>query len=177
MRRCKKIIVVDAGADPTCQFEDLGNAIRKIQIDLGIPIEFPPELKMRAGAKTSNSYCAVAKIRYECVDKGAKDGHLVYIKASLTGAEPADILQYAKTHGTFPHETTGNQFFNECQFESYRHLGSFAVETIEKFVSPPSRRMRWLAHAGDNQPRNTMEHFKEAAERYWQSVPSNGTKG
>ena len=34
------------------------------------------------------------------------------------------------THPTFPHETTANQFFNESQFESYRHLGSFEVETI-----------------------------------------------
>jgi hypothetical protein len=48
----------------------------------------------------------------------------------MTGAEPPDIRQYAMTHSTFPHETTANQFFNESQFESYRHLGSFEVETI-----------------------------------------------
>jgi len=40
MRRCHRIIVVDGGADPKFEFEDLGNAVRKIRIDLGIQIEF-----------------------------------------------------------------------------------------------------------------------------------------
>ena len=39
-RRCRFIIVVDAGCDPKFEFEDLGNAVRKIFIDLGIRIEF-----------------------------------------------------------------------------------------------------------------------------------------
>ncbi len=139
MRRCKRIVVVDAGADPEFQFEDLGNAIRKIFIDLGVPIRFPDEMKMKAGMQTANSYCAVAKIDYGCVDSappGLKpsdlEGYLVYLKAGLTGQEPVDILQYAMTHKTFPHETTANQFFNEAQFESYRHLGSFVVECVGK---------------------------------------------
>ena len=36
---CHCILVVDAGCDPHATFEDLGNAIRKIRIDLGIDIE------------------------------------------------------------------------------------------------------------------------------------------
>ena len=32
-RRCRHIVVVDAGADPDADFEDLGNAVRKIRID------------------------------------------------------------------------------------------------------------------------------------------------
>ena len=39
-RRCHTIVVSDAGADPTCTLEDLGNSIRKISIDLGVTIEF-----------------------------------------------------------------------------------------------------------------------------------------
>src|SRR5205807_2018364 len=34
LRRCMTIVVVDAGADPEYQFEDLANAIRKIRVDL-----------------------------------------------------------------------------------------------------------------------------------------------
>ena len=41
LRRCRSIVVVDGDADSDFQFEDLGNAIRKIEIDLGIPITFP----------------------------------------------------------------------------------------------------------------------------------------
>ena len=71
LRRCHNIVVVDAGADPDCQFEDLGNALRKIQIDLGIPIRFNDGIKMKAGAKPDNRYCAVATIDYGCVDDDA----------------------------------------------------------------------------------------------------------
>jgi hypothetical protein len=39
-RRCKLIVVSDAGCDPEYAFEDLGNAVRKIAIDLGVPIRF-----------------------------------------------------------------------------------------------------------------------------------------
>ena len=39
-RRCKFIIVSDAGCDPDFAFEDLGNAVRKIAIDLGVTITF-----------------------------------------------------------------------------------------------------------------------------------------
>ena len=37
--RCRYIIVCDADADPKFEFEDIGNAIRKIRIDFGIDIE------------------------------------------------------------------------------------------------------------------------------------------
>jgi hypothetical protein len=146
LRRVKWIIVVDAGADPKFQFEDLGNAVRKIQIDLGVPIDFEGkpdmveagDLKMVKGMDLNNRYCAVARIGYHCVDTVPAgmpldhfDGYLVYIKASLTGREPVDVIQYAKTHKDFPHESTANQFFNEPQFESYRKLGSFILKTIE----------------------------------------------
>ena len=146
LRRVKRIVVVDAGADPECQFEDLGNAVRKIQIDLGVPIDFEGrpdmieagDLKMIKGMDLNNRYCAVARIGYHCVDTVTAnmsvdefDGYLVYIKASLTGREPMDVIQYAKTHKDFPHESTANQFFTEPQFESYRKLGSFILKTIE----------------------------------------------
>jgi hypothetical protein len=39
-RRCRFIVVIDAGCDPDFAFEDLGNAVRKIYIDLGIRITF-----------------------------------------------------------------------------------------------------------------------------------------
>jgi hypothetical protein len=50
-------------------------------------------------------------------------GTLLDIKASLTGDEPADVLNYARAHTRFPHQSTIDQFFTESQFESYRILG------------------------------------------------------
>ena len=62
---------------------------------------------------------AVGAIRYPSGPAGV----LIYLKSSLTGREPTDVLQYRAHHTEFPHESTGDQWFSESQFESYRALG------------------------------------------------------
>lgn len=135
MRRCHSIIVVDADADGDYQFEDLGNAIRTIEIDFGIPITFSKygkNVPMQKGIKDTNLYCLEGEIGYQCVDPGQPNGRLLYIKPVLNGSEPPDIRSYRASHEAFPHEPTTNQFFKESQFESYRHLGSWVMETITR---------------------------------------------
>ncbi len=123
-RRCALIIVCDAEADDTYCFGGLGNAIRKCRIDLGIDIDLDvSEIKPKKDEKPSKKHFAVGTIHYENVDLNAPTGKIIYFKASLTGDEPADVNNYAKTHGTFPHESTVDQWFTETQFESYRLLG------------------------------------------------------
>jgi len=130
-RRCRYIIACDAGCDPSYGFEDLGNAIRKCKIDLGIGIEIDPrEIRPDPQSGHSGGHCAVGRIHYGMVDKGARPGYLLYVKASLTGGEPADILQYASQHAAFPHETTNDQWYSESQFESYRRLGHHAMGAV-----------------------------------------------
>jgi hypothetical protein len=178
MRRCKLIIVSDAGADPKCQFEDLGNAIRKIQIDLGVPIVFPDGMKMKAGSDPSNKYCAVGRIEYRWTDNpgpGQKpedlDGYLVYIKPALNGTEDMDVQQYANVHPTFPHEATANQFFDEPQFESYRKLGYHEVRTITK---PPKVAARTVTARTSKPTTGTITDFFEHAKVYADGNPPSG---
>lgn len=157
LRRCRYIVACDCGQDAELQFQDLGNAISKIRIDLGVPIEFcslpmraRPDLRGRSydpAAKPEFPYYALARIRYSCVDALPEagpstaaaadqvDGWLLYIKPSLNGTEPADVFHYAKTHPTFPHESTGNQLYSEAQFESYRALASHVVDALP--AAPP----------------------------------------
>ncbi|OYT22705.1 MAG: hypothetical protein CCU27_13095, partial [Nitrospira sp. UW-LDO-02] len=124
LRRCHCILVVDAGCDPQLNFEDLGNAIRKIRIDLGIDIELNlDQIKRATDAKTSSRHHAIGMIRYDKVDANATAGTLIYLKPSLTGNEPSDVQDYTARHPSFPHEPTSDQFFDEAQFESYRRLG------------------------------------------------------
>src|SRR4029450_5341387 len=40
------------------------------------------------------------------------------------------IVAYAAGHPAFPHETTGDQFFSESQFESYRTLGFEIMDSV-----------------------------------------------
>jgi len=54
---------------------------------------------------------------------GGEKGYLLYIKSSLSGDENDYIRDYARRNASFPHETTGDQFFSEEQFEVYRALG------------------------------------------------------
>jgi hypothetical protein len=151
LRRCRFIIVSDASTDPTYCFESLAYAIRQIRIDFGVPIELRNVLKkdkitgMHFGKepKESNRYCAVFDIKYSCVDKPedekadpSDDGVLIYIKPSLNGSEPADVLNYHKSDDAFPEDTIVDQWFSEPQFESYRMLGSHMIEAISKIELP-----------------------------------------
>jgi hypothetical protein len=131
LRRCHYIVVSDGSCDTDRSFTDLGNAIRKIRIDLGIEIEIETELlELQAGERMSRAHFALGLIRYDRVDHGAPPGLLMYLKPSLTGNEPADVTEYASGHEEFPHEPTADQFFDESQFESYRALGFHIADKV-----------------------------------------------
>lgn len=85
---------------------------------------------MKKGASGSNLYCLRGRIDYDCVDGNGYQGEIIFIKPVLKGQEPPDIRAYAASHPKFPHEATANQFFNESQLESYRHLGSWVIDAI-----------------------------------------------
>lgn len=161
LRRNRVIVVSDAGCDETCTLEDLGNAIRKIRIDMGISIDFPLGFNIRARsveARKPGKYLAIGRIRYSegpsgiPATNGTKatssqsntevteespltfsetDGILLYIKPAFYGQEPRDIFNYASVQKAFPHESTGDQFFSESQFESYRAMGVYVMECIK----------------------------------------------
>ncbi|HEY0060578.1 MAG TPA: patatin-like phospholipase family protein [Telluria sp.] len=155
-RRCRLIVVVDAGADGNLQFDDLGNAIRKCATDLNIQIDIDvSKVDLVKAGDFSTAHYATGKIRYSQTDKlepGAHpndkvvDGTLFYIKPSLLGTEPADVLNYRKSNKDFPHQTTGDQWFDETQFESYRALGyrigSLAFRQAAEAVVPAGKENR-----------------------------------
>jgi hypothetical protein len=108
---------------------------RYARIDLGIRIDLPwtpirthtlQWMNCNAGKPPSppptasdGPHVAVGVIDYG----GRENGYLVYIKSSLSGDENDYIRDYARRNYSFPHETTGDQFFSEEQFEVYRALG------------------------------------------------------
>lgn len=125
-RRCRFIVVLDGGADPQFTFDDLGNALRKIRIDLRIPIHFDGATMrlMRDGRRRS----AVARIQYSAVDGPCEDGKLLILKPMQLGTEPPDVESYHRANPDFPHQTTADQWFDEAQTESYRMLGLHTVD-------------------------------------------------
>jgi hypothetical protein len=146
LRRCHFIVVSDAGCDAHYSFEDLGNAVSKVRIDLGVPIVFD-KLMIRTPGPTEKQafdrtraateripYGAMGRICYSRVDPGAEDGVLLYIKASLNGTEPVDVYNYSRAHTDFPHESTANQLYSEVQFECYRALGKHILDQLAEHI-------------------------------------------
>ena len=133
-RRCRVIIIGDAECDPELKFEGLGTLIRMCEVDFHAKITIDVASIAMGKSEWSNSRCAVGRIEYNGDDKtgGPSEGILIYLKASMIGHEDTAILQYKSAHETFPHENTGDQFYGEDQFESYRLLGEdIASKTFE----------------------------------------------
>ena len=134
-RRCVLIVAIDSGADGGTTFNDLGNAMRKCFTDFGIEIDVHvKDLQLDPATGLAKSHWAFGEIKYGLVDANCESGMLLYVKPSLTGNEPADVLNYRNTDKNFPHQSTADQFFDETQFESYRklgfHIGSSLSATI-----------------------------------------------
>ena len=133
-RHCRYIIVSDCGADPQVAFDDFGNAVRRIREDFGVEIEIDLSPLTPNAARISKQHVAVGTISYDPRGDQKDNAILVYLKPALTGDEPCDITQYRTRNEDFPHESTGDQFYDEAQWESYRRLGEHAARSALHFV-------------------------------------------
>ena len=118
-RRCKFIVVSDAEEDPQLTFNGLARVMRYAKSDCGITIDINLDDLRGNRAGLSRGHYAIGRINYG----EAGQGYLLYIKTSITGDESEDIKEYRARYSQFPHESTGQQFFNDGQFEAYRALG------------------------------------------------------
>lgn len=125
-RRCRYIIAIDGEADTDYRFESLGGAVRKCRTDFGIEIRIDPKPVTPPKDGFSRTHCIVGTIDY---GRDEKPGHLLYLKASITADEPADVEEYRRENPQFPQQSTADQFFSESQFESYRRLGLHVART------------------------------------------------
>jgi len=121
-RRCKVIVIGDGECDRKMEFGGLGTLIRVCEVDFGARIVIDPGSLALSESGWSGGRCAVGRIAY-AGDEEPKEGILIYLKASMNGHEGTSIKQYKASHAEFPHESTGDQFYGEDQFESYRLLG------------------------------------------------------
>jgi hypothetical protein len=161
-RRCSYIIVCDAEDDPEMKFEGMGAAITKCRADFGAEIDLDLRpLRKQEDTQYSKVHCVVGTIRYPrppgegarantavtCKDMGnesddAYTGVIVYMKSSLVGDEPADLLTHQLKCAEFPQDSTANQWFTETLFEAYRRLGHhITMTTIRPALSPLETRV------------------------------------
>lgn len=134
-RRCRYIILADCGADPLFAFDDVGSLIRRVREDFGTEIRIDVAPLVPVDGKARQPMVA-GDIHYS---DGAV-GTLLVFKPTLVGTEPPDVRQYKERNAGFPAESTGDQFYDEAQWESYRRLGEFAAETAFNFALAPTYR-------------------------------------
>ncbi len=161
-RRCRLIVAVDAEQDAALELGSFNEALRQIRIDDGVEVEIDlkPLVPQKPGGPSA-AHVAIGKIAYPGTDtRPAATGWLILLKASMTGDESGPISSYRKKNPDFPHESTGDQFFDEAQFESYRELGEHVVEASLE------GELLHLMSAGLSEPANLWnEAFEELAKR------------
>ena len=150
-RRVPYIIAIDGGQDRLQQGTGLGELMRIARIDFGCDFEeassnlrnlnpnIPPgaittiglikDLLATDGSPNAKSHATLMRVHYptkssaETGWNSRKQSWILYIRLTMAGDEPADLLNYRATHPDFPNQTTLDQDFDEPQFESYRCLG------------------------------------------------------
>jgi hypothetical protein len=141
-RQVPFIICCDCGCDPNYNFEDVANLVRKARVDFDAEIRFldgtalkgldaetrkiigplsalRPRADKDEGQKLASAHAALATINYA----GGASGWLLLIKPTLSANLSRDVLHYAVDNPPFPQQSTMDQFFDEAQWESYRHIG------------------------------------------------------
>jgi len=108
-RRCRYVVVRDAEQDETLSFGGLATAIRMRRTDFGVEIEIQKLSAIERNPNNSpesfsGNHFAIGTIHYPSDPHGT----LIYVKSSITGDEPADVLGYHKRVPLFPHESTAD---------------------------------------------------------------------
>jgi hypothetical protein len=169
-RRCRYLIVFDAGVDADLSCADLGQSLRRCRTDLGVRVELDPApLRPHGGGQDARWHCALGRVRYDELDPRSEAGTLLYIKPVLTGDEPPDVCNYAARHPDFPHEADGDQL-DDGQWESYRVLGLHLAHAI--FGKAAAEAHREQAPSAESHRRAANQLFTRL-QRQWLPVPPN----
>ncbi len=154
-RHCRFIVASDCGMDPDVEFNDLGNLVRRVRADFGVDIQIDLSPLRPDESGRSRQAMVAGDIHYPEGDTGI----LLLIKPTVTGDEPADVAQYRARNPVFPHESTGDQFYDEAQWEAYRRLGEHVA------------RAAFSSGARELQGRPPVPGLFLQARREWQPVP------
>lgn len=134
-RHCRYIVAADCGQDGDVAFDDFGNLVRRVREDFGVEIRIDLAPLRPGPDGLARQPMVAGDIHYPDGDTGV----LLLLKPTLVGNEPADVTQYKRRNAAFPHETTGDQFFDEAQWEAYRRLGQHAAHSaFGRIVAEPA---------------------------------------
>jgi hypothetical protein len=123
--RCRTIYCIDASGDQPDMATTLAQAMELAYEELGVEITFDRPERLGAHDGFAESAVITGEISYPDLGSGfpKKPGRIVVGKAVLTKDMPFDVLAHAARNPLFPHESTGDQWFDHDQFDAYHSLG------------------------------------------------------
>jgi len=149
-RKCQVIVCFDASGDDLITCGTFVEALALAEEELGakVKIDLSPLAPRKAASPTPGVLTALdGRLSERSVVSGTISygdgwtGRLVLAKASLTKETPAGVLAHAarQKKATFPNDSTGDQFFDESQFNAYselgRHIATEAVRELNRVLA------------------------------------------
>ncbi len=155
-RRVGVILLCDGGADLAYKFDDLEQLVRKVRLDLRgevEPVDWATVEQIAGAAAPFFLNAQGSGGWHERIDDPASSGAfalllratfageaqsslIVWLKPRRLPTMAADVAAYARLNPDFPQQSTGDQFFDEAQWESYRKLGFQMTDALLTAAGP-----------------------------------------
>jgi len=131
-RKPAQVIVIDASNDAEDRFTALAEAIATARMDHGIQVDIDPAPMVRGAKPRADRAWAYGLATHPLTEGEGKPykTEIFFVKAVLAGHLEWDLEQYAVEHSDFPRRTTGDQFYDEWDFEAYRALGFALAQSL-----------------------------------------------
>lgn len=161
-RGCTTIICIAAAGDGVYSLNTLGEAVEIARTDLGVEILLDDAWKVRPRLADTPTDPLPSGRQY-ILDPGPSaelgqaadvafafgtftypdgtEGEILLLDAAMIDKLPVDVHSYAENHPEFPDVSTGDQFFSDRDFESYRVLGRELV--TRAFDTPEGRQLAY----------------------------------
>ena len=142
-RDVDRIMVLDASGDKADTWFTLGGAIALARADAGVDITLNPTTMCKPGlapGQVVQPWAYGTFTRENPEDGLPRNGQIWVCKLGWWDGAPWDVLAYARSHPTFPCDSTLEQVYDVMEFEAYHQLGAAAAADAAKHCRPPLKR-------------------------------------
>jgi hypothetical protein len=145
-RGASHIVVLDASGDKADTWFTLGSAIALARTDAGVDITLDPTTMVRGGrglapGQVVHPWMHGRFRRQQPVQGLPLEGDIWVCKLGWWSGASWDVVAYAKSHSTFPGDSTIEQLYDAPEFEAYQQLGTATVRDAAKNCEP---RLKWV---------------------------------
>jgi hypothetical protein len=133
-RGATEIIVFDASGDAPHSWSAFGQAVETARADLGVQIDLDPTPM----TPPSDGRTPTLVVEGSCTYPDGVRARLVLCKLAMPKDVPGswDVAAWARSHKTFPHDSTAQQLYGDREFEAYRRLGELGGERALALMQP-----------------------------------------